>query len=206
MGRRKRCACATISTWKCAAPPPPRAEQTAAGWALRFAPGDVARTSWPRPLSPSGAGKFAATGSGWIEFDVALPPEVDTSALRGLRLRCEAGARAGLAKVEWPERLNGVNYPQTEPDCPYPTRVIVSLNGVPVGELALPDDPADARGVLSHLRDIDPGSYGYLCEMHVEGEELAQVLAEDSTVLRVRFTVPPAAQPRRAHLRRRPHQ
>ena len=92
--------------------------------------------------------------------------------------------------MEWPERLNGVNYPQTEPDRPYPTRVIVSLNGVAVGELALPDDPADARGVLSHLRDIDPGSYGYLREMQVEGEKLAQILGEDSSVLRVRFTVP----------------
>ena len=50
----------------------------------------------------------------------------------------------------------------------------------------LPDDPADARGVLSHHRVVDPGSHGYLTEVVLEGDGLREALSAKGP-LRVRF-------------------
>jgi hypothetical protein len=127
----------------------PRVERTENGWVLRFAPGDVVRTSRSQPaIEPSGA-KFAALSAGWVEYDVAVPAEVDLTS-----------ARAGAKKVDLSQQLRGRQYPQTE-DKKAPSDLTVSLNGVEIGTTRLPDDPADARGTLSHFRGYDPGSYGF---------------------------------------------
>ena len=165
------------------------------GWALRFTPGHFTQTSWvwPVPYAAPDGGKFSATGAGWVEYAVPVPAEADANAVQRLRLLFEAGARAGMSKVDWPERMYGLNYPQTETDKKHPSRVAVSINDVALGEVDLPDDPADARGALSHHHGVDPGSYGYLTELVLEGDALAQALA-GATVLRVRFTVPDEAE------------
>lgn len=177
-----------IEVWSA---PAPRLERQPAGWVLRFAPGDFAATSWPSPLIAPGGGKFAATGAGWVEYHLALPPDLPPADLRALRLRCEASARAGLAKVDWRERAQATDYPQTE-ERTFPSDLVVTVNGVCLAQLRLPDDPADARGVLSHHHGRDPGSYGYLLDLHLTGEALAPVrralLAGDPLVLR--FTIP----------------
>jgi hypothetical protein len=175
----------------------PHVEATATGWAIRFEPGHIHRTSWvwPRPfIDPSGA-KFSAQGSGWVEYTLSLPPAIDPQTIRRLRLRFEAGARAGLAKVDWPQQLNGFNYPQTEAQT-FPSDLTVSLNGVVIGQLRLPDDPADARGVLSHHHQVDPGAYGYLTELIIEGETLAAILPGLSAqpAQLIRFTIAPEAE------------
>ncbi len=169
----------------------PAVETLPNGWALRFTPGDIAQTSWvwPVPFAAADGAKFSATGAGWVEYDVPLPADMDAGAVGRLRLLFEASARAGMAKVDWPERMNGLNYPQTEADKKHPSRVQVTVNDVALGEVDLPDDPADARGVLSHHHDLDPGSYGYLTELVLEGDALARALA-GARYLRVRFTVP----------------
>ncbi len=157
------------------------------GWAIRFAPGDYVATSWPQPgVTPSGS-KFSATGSGWVEYEIALPEGVHTSAIGGGRLLVELSARAGNAKVDWPQQTFGLNYPQTEAERQTPTDVVISLNGVDVETVHLPDDPADARGVLSHHREVDPGSFGYLTEIALEGDALRGALSTGGP-LRVRFS------------------
>jgi hypothetical protein len=171
-----------------------RVERLANSWALRFAPGDVARTSWPQPtVEPSGA-KFAAPGVGWVEFDVAVPPEVDLARVRRLIVRFEAGARAGMKRIDWPQQTRGRQYPQTE-EKKFPSDLTVSLNSVEVLTTRLPDDPADARGALSHHRDYDPGSYGYLVEQIVEGPALdaAREVVSRGKPLRLRLEVRPDA-------------
>ena len=99
----------------------------------------------------------------------------------------QAGARTSHIRIDWPERTYGFNYPQTEADRKVPSEISVSLNGVTVGQVTLPDDPADARGVLSHYSGIDPGSYGFLTELTVNGKTLQQALQGQAQVL-VRFT------------------
>ena len=79
----------------------PRVEEIDNGWAIRFAPGDYVATSWPQPrVTPDGS-KFSAAGSGWIEYEIALPDGVDASSITSGRLLVELGARAGNAKVDW---------------------------------------------------------------------------------------------------------
>ncbi|NJN81731.1 MAG: hypothetical protein HC802_05190 [Caldilineaceae bacterium] len=168
----------------------PAVEQIAQGWAVRFAPGVATATSWPQPRVDPAGDKFSATSSGWVEYEVALPAGVELSSAQRLRLRFEASARAGMAKVDWPERTYGFNYPQTE-ESKSPSDVQIVVNGVAVATVHLPDDPADARGVLSHHHEVDPGSYGYLAEVEITGDNLAQV-AESVTAggVTVRFVVP----------------
>jgi len=166
----------------------PLVEQLTNGWALRFAPGDFHYTSWAQPFVASDGGKFSAAGRGWIDYTVALPASIDVNTVQRLRLCFEAGARTSGQRIDWPERTYGFNYPQTEADRKFPTAVTVSINGVSVGQVQLPDDPADARGVLSHHNSVDPGSYGFLTELTLDGAALQQALAGQNS-LQIRFTV-----------------
>ena len=110
------------------------------------------------------------------------------AAFHQLRLRFEAGARTSGMRIDWPQRTYGLNYPQTDADRKLPSDVTLSINEVVVGQVQLPDDPADARGVLSHHNGVDPGSYGFLTDLVVDGALLQQALAGQKS-LRLRFTV-----------------
>ncbi len=172
-----------------------RAEQETAvekveqGWAVRFAPGAFARTSWPRTFTDAAEARFSATGSGWVEYRVALPTEIDRPQIGSMHLKIEAGARAGFAKVDWPQKTFGLNYPQTEVDRKTPSDMTVCVNGITVETVRLPDDPADARGVLSHHAGIDPGAYGYLVDVPVTGDALTSVAQSESNEIVLRFEV-----------------
>ncbi|MCB0108222.1 MAG: hypothetical protein KDE53_20015, partial [Caldilineaceae bacterium] len=166
----------------------PLLEKSDIGWALRFAPGEFADCSWPTPFAAPDQSKFSAGGSGWVDYVVPLPKTLEFSANPTMRLLFEAGARAGGSKVDWPQRTYGLNYPQTEPGQETPSDIVVTINDIEVGRIHLSDDPADARGVLSHHRQIDPGSYGYLQDLALSSEQCATVL-ENATELRIRFTV-----------------
>ena len=72
----------------------------------------------------------------------------------------------------------------------------MQFQGVEVAQITLPDDPADARGVLSHAAGYHHGSYGYLQEITANGETLDTIkgsLAADR-VLKIRLSVEPTAQ------------
>ena len=176
--------------------PSPRVESRTNGWALRFAPGDLVDTSWPNPVVESGGAKFSATGRGWVEYAVAAPAGSDLGKLHRLRVRLEASARAGQARVDWRERARPGDYPQTEATKKSPSDLTFSLNGVAIGQTTLPDDPADARGVLSHHRSFDPGSYGYLVDFSIDGTALETVRERlrAGEPLRLRLAIPDEAE------------
>ena len=167
----------------------PAVEQVTNGWALRFAPGDLRHTSWPQPFVAPDGSKFAAPGRGWVEYAVPVPAAIDTSTVKSARLCFEGAARTSGLRIDWPQRTYGFNYPQTDATRKIPTDVTVSINGVVVGQVQLADDPADARGVLSHHNGVDPGSYGFLTELVIDGATLQAALAGQST-MQIRFTVP----------------
>ncbi len=166
----------------------PAVEKAENGWIVRFAAGDFADASWPNPFAAPDKSKFSAGGRGWVEYTVALPEQFDAGAVSQLRFLFEAGARAGGSKIDWPDRTYGLNYPQTEPGQETPSDVAITINGVDVGTVHLPDDPADARGLLSHYRQIDPGSYGFLQDLTIDGATLAKVL-DGAAQLQIRFIV-----------------
>ena len=55
---------------------------------------------------------------------------------------------------------------QTEPE-KHPSDVTISVNGVEIETIRIPDCPADARGVLSYIHG-QPGNYGYLYRVKID--------------------------------------
>lgn len=85
-----------------------------------------------------------------------------------------------------------MDYPQTD-GIKSPTDVEVSLGTRPVGQFTLPDDPADYRGLLSHVAGFHPGSYGYRMEIPLPREALMLGL-DKGRVLTIRLEVPAKAR------------
>jgi predicted transcriptional regulator len=177
---------------------PTDVEKTKGGYALRFRPGDFFDSSWPNPRMGARGAKFGAGEAGWVEYALSLPSDVKPAAVKGLRLRFEAGARTARSRIGWkdPNHVLPTDYPQTE-ERKLPTDLAVSINGVPIGQTRLPDDPADAHGVLSaHLSDHwEPSSYGFLTTLEA-GTEVAQEVLKASREGQVviRFEVPRAGR------------
>jgi hypothetical protein len=173
----------------------PEAERTARGYALRFKPGDFSDASWPQPSLGPRAGKFGASGAGWVEYTLALPDDLEAAAVEGLRLVFEAGARTASRRLGWRDRPHGRtgNYPQTEA-LTLPTDLVVTVNGVQLSDsVRLPDDPADARGVLSaHLSpNFEYASYGFLTTLEADAKTARRILAASADgKLAVRFEIP----------------
>lgn len=72
---------------------------------------------------------------------------------------------------------------------PYPGKVSVTIDGVPVTTMLLPDAPADSRGALSHhyqpvVDHLDEaGSYGYLCDVKIPSALLLKLKEKESFTL-----------------------
>lgn len=130
--------------------------------ALRFAPSMFSSAHWSDGLANS-EGKVAGQGKGSFVYKLQVPAAVAKAGPKSFHLHLEAAARAGRAKVDWPERVNRQDYPQTDTR-KFPSSMLITVNGRRVAEIALADDPADARGVLSHLKGVDHGSFGYFID------------------------------------------
>ena len=165
--------------------------------AIRFRPNEVADCNWNTMdvSSEHAAGKVFGTGTGYFEYEVKVPETTDIAAVTEITLLAELGAKATTEKHDWPERVKPVDYPQTDGK-KWPSDVTVQFQGIEVAQITLPDDPADARGVLSHAAAYHHGSYGYLQKIAVKGETLDKIkgsLAADR-VLTIRLAVEPAAR------------
>ena len=112
---------------------------------LNYTPGNISESSWDEPAISEQL--FSAVGSGYVEYEVSLPEGLSTTDVSELELVFEASSCYGGAR-------------QTEPE-KYPSDVTISVNGVEIDTIRIPDCPADARGVLSYIHG-QPGIYGYL--------------------------------------------
>ncbi len=130
--------------------------------ALRFAPGEFASARWSGGLATP-EGKVAGQGEGSFVYKLKVPRDVAKAKPTEFHLHLEAAARAGRENVDWSERVNPQDYPQTDTR-KFPSSMLITVNGRRVAGIALADDPADARGVLSHLKQVDHGSFGYFIE------------------------------------------
>jgi hypothetical protein len=158
---------------------------------LRFSPEDVAKQSWTRTGSPP-AGKVYGFGMGYIEYHIKVPPAVVRAGIETVRLQFEIASKAEREKVDWPSRKNRQDYPQTD-DRKWPSMLEISLNGDVIHREELEDDPADAKGVLSHLARVEHGSYGELIEAQVPLSGAARAAVEAGRPLVIRLAVPESA-------------
>lgn len=156
--------------------------------ALRFRPEDFARARWSGGLAAT-EGKAAGRGEGSFLYKIRVPESVARAKPTDFRIRMELAAKAGREKVDWPERVNAQDYPQTD-GRRHPTSLLVWLSGRKVAGIALADDPADARGVLSHLNGRDHGSHGYLIDAEYPLTETALADIEAGNPILLRFEVP----------------
>jgi hypothetical protein len=159
---------------------------------LRFQPDDVARSSGHSSVP----GKVFATGSCFFEYELSFPEGLNLDAVDSIELLAELAAKAGDEKLDWPERTNEMDYAQTDTK-KHPSEVIILIQGVEVDRFVLPDDPADARGVLSHAATSHHGSYGYIHRLRILREDFSDLwrAIQEAGMLRIRYEVPKDADP-----------
>ncbi|CAI8029858.1 Beta-galactosidase [Geodia barretti] len=136
---------------------------------INYAPGDVSKSSWDEPARDEHL--FSAEGSGYVEYEIALPEGLGTTNPTEMELIFEASSSNGGAR-------------QTEPE-KHPSDVTISVNGVEIETIRIPDCPADARGVLSYIHG-QPGNYGYLYRVKVDPP---LVFEREADTLTVRYEV-----------------
>ena len=118
---------------------------------LNWTPDKVSGSSWDEPTISDHL--LAAVGSGYVEYEIPLPEGLSTANVAEMALIFEASSSYGGAR-------------QTEPE-KHPSDVTISINGVDIETLRIPDCPADARGALSYING-HPGIYGYLHNVKVD--------------------------------------
>jgi hypothetical protein len=161
----------------------------------RPCPADYSDASWPDPrIAPDGQ-KLGAPGTGWVEYALAVPSDLNLSSDATLIVRFEAGSRSALQRRGWHDtrHFQPTDYPQTRP-YGRASRIDVTVGGVSAGTVTAPDDYADARGIwsLSALPEWEYASAGTVLEVTLHGDPVRCALDHASDgVLRVRLTVPP---------------
>lgn len=140
--------------------------------ALRFDASEHARKRWTGN-SVDRPGKSWGQGRGLFEYRLKVPASVAKASPEKIKLVFEVSSKAGRDQVDWPSRVNSQDYPQTDAR-KWPSTLDVMLNGTKAARIDLEDDPADARGVLSHLARVEHGSYGTLVKLEADLTENAR--------------------------------
>ncbi len=111
----------------------------------------------------------------------------------------ELGTKARDERLDWPQQVHPLDYPQTD-GRKYPGALGLYINGYPLEPVGLDDDPADARGVLSHMAKFHHGSYGYLIQAEMLAEGAPGFLSRLRRDPRIRVTFEVAPGPEAAGL------
>ena len=134
---------------------------------LNYVPDNISASSWEE--STKREQLFSGVGNGYVEYEISLPEGLNPAAVAEMELIFEASSSYGGAR-------------QTEPE-QHPSDVTISVNGVEIDTIRIPDCPADARGVLSYIHG-ESGIYGYLHNIKFEA---SRVLKGASNTLTVRY-------------------
>ncbi|MBN2476815.1 MAG: hypothetical protein JXB62_19565 [Pirellulales bacterium] len=129
-------------------------------------------------------GKFCAVGTSEVEYRLKLPAFVRHAIPSQVVLMAELATKADAQRLDWPSVRQLSDYPQTQSH-KHPGTVKVRLLDRTLWEFELPDDPADARGVLSHQALYHGGSYGYLVRRKADLTKyvtLREALLGESTI------------------------
>lgn len=160
---------------------------------VRFSPGDFAKTSWNQEGKPR-PDKVSGHGGGFFEYRIQVPAAIARAHPESFYYLFEASSKANRERVDWPERVNRQDNPQTDLARSWPSTLSVMVNGREIERITLPDDPADARGVLSHLKGLDHGSHGELVDGMVKLTEQDRAALEAGEPLVLRLRIPPDAE------------
>ncbi len=162
---------------------------------IRFEPRDFARQEWSDPAQAP-PGKVYGRGKGYFEYRLVLPPSVVKAHPESFYFLLQASSKAKRERVDWPERENRQDYPQTDLARTWSSTLAILLNGRPVDRITLPDDAADARGVLSHLAGVEHGSHGELVDAMVVLTDRDRAILAAGEPMVLRLAVPDDAPQR----------
>jgi hypothetical protein len=150
--------------------------------------------------------KMNGAGSGFFEYRIAWPTGLDPRSVAGATFLVEASSKrlngkdrdSTAATNDDYMRGGGFHDPSRNPNSypmtgskPYPSAVIVRVNGLLAGRRELTDDPADSRGILSwaaqphdgHL--YEAGSYGQLLRVPIPTDAISQGARTGELVIRL---------------------
>jgi hypothetical protein len=174
--------------------------------AITFSPASFTSAEWSlKQWNVLDGLKVNGAGSGYFEYKVNIPENIDISKVSGISLILEASAKQlfgkdrGDAKMDGDymrgkgtldNSLNPNSYPMTD-EKKSPSVVRVRVNGNVTGTYFLEDDPADHRGLLSWYSQPrnnklnEAGSYGYLINSNIP----LSAVNPGSRILTIRFEV-----------------
>jgi hypothetical protein len=150
--------------------------------------------------------KLNGAGSGYFEYRIPWPSGLDAASVAEASFLVEASAKrlngkdrdSTAAANDDYMRGGGFHDPSRNPNSypmtgttPFPSAVIVRVNGALAGRWELHDDPADSRGILSwhaqprdgHLHEA--GSYGQLLRVPIPADAIAEAVRAGEVVVRL---------------------
>jgi hypothetical protein len=174
---------------------------------LTFDPSDHVSRQWSlKHWEVLGGLKVNGAGSGYFEYHVPWPEDLQTDDIDAAMFLVEASAkelfgkdREGAKTIEGDfmlgrgthdPSLNPNAYPMTD-EIRFPSAVSIRMNDRTVGRFELADDPADHRGILSwHAQPRDrklreAGSYGQLLRASIPRRALEAAEKEGAFVIRM---------------------
>jgi len=189
---------------------PPIAAKLADGRHVRVATVPAASTSgahWTlKQWSVLGGKKIDGAGSGYFEYRIPWPAGLTASDVASATFLVEASAKrlngkdrdtTASANDDY-MRGGGFHDPSRNPNSypmtgttPFPSAVMMTVNGHLAGRWELADDPADSRGILSwhaqpHDRHLyEAGSYGQLLRVPIPPAALAAAAHDGALVVRL---------------------
>jgi len=163
---------------------------------VRFAPNTFINAKWTlKQWNVLDGLKVNGAGSGFFEYQVALPEGLKVDELSSVRIIAELSAKQlfgkdkeGSSKITGDymtgkgtndPSLNPNSYPMTD-EKKFQGMVKIFVNNTCIGSFNLEDDPADHRGILSwnsqkHDKTLkEAGSYGYLVEANIPTSVIRQ--------------------------------
>ena len=170
---------------------------------VSFPPASFTASEWSQKQNVVFDGlKVNGMGSGYFEYQIQLPEDIDMQSVKSARLIFEASSRKFYTRDEKEEpdySFNPINtdsgkpgnaYPMTDTML-WPSVVEVAINGTTIGRHTLNDDPADHRGILSwaaqprNSRLSEAGTYGELVSLEIPPKIFGM-----EHMLTIRFSVP----------------
>ena len=166
---------------------------------------------------PQGGKKVWGMGTGYFEYRFKVPANLSSDKVSGAVFRCEVASRYPQSKyLEEGDAENigmtivtekgtdpgyGQNsYPQTD-EKRYPGLLTISINGQPLNQIFLEDDPADHRGMLTWMNQKpgdklgensgkkwlldEAGSYGYLITVGLPVDQVKEALKNGVFTIRL---------------------
>lgn len=134
-------------------------------------------------------------GTGSQDYSYTLPENFNLDSLNGMKIIAEASSYKGKTGTDKNHSSYSSEFSQTAEGRAVASDMTISVNGVEIDTVYLPDNPRDMRGTLSlnapYNGATSAGDFGYLVNLSVSKQKLAEIKAAmgESKVMKVTYGV-----------------